>query len=86
MGIEMGVFLTYAGVILLIFLVGKLFLWPIKLILKLILNSVMGAAAILLINVLAAGFDVMIPLNMLNALTVGLLGIPGAVLLLILTL
>lgn len=86
MGIEIGVFLTYAGVILLIFLVGKLFLWPIKLILKLILNSVMGAAAILLINVLAAGFDVMIPLNILNALTVGLLGIPGAVLLLILTL
>lgn len=86
MGVEIGVFLTYAGVILLIFLAGKVFLWPLKLVLKLILNSVMGAAAILLINTLAAGFDIMIPLNAFNALIVGVLGIPGTVLLLILAL
>lgn len=86
MGMQIGVLLTYAGAIILIFLIGKIFLWPIKLVLKLALNSVIGGAAILMINVLAAGFGVFIPLNILNALIVGVLGLPGAVLLLIFTL
>jgi len=86
MGMQIGVLLTYAGAIILIFLIGKIFLWPIKLVLKLALNSVIGGAAILMINVLAAGFGIFIPLNILNALIVGVLGLPGAVLLLIFTL
>lgn len=83
---QIGVLLTYAGAIILIFLIGKIFLWPIKLVLKLALNSVIGGAAILMINVLTAGFGIFIPLNILNALIVGILGLPGAVLLLIFTL
>lgn len=86
MGMQIGVLLTYAGAIILIFLIGKIFLWPIKLVLKLVLNSVTGGAAILMINVLAVGFGIFIPLNILNALIVGVLGLPGAVLLLIFTL
>lgn len=86
MGMQIGVLLTYAGAIILIFLIGKIFLWPIKLVLKLALNSVIGGAAILMINVLEAGFGIFIPLNILNALIVGILGLPGAVLLLIFTL
>ena len=77
MGMQIGVLLTYAGAIILIFLIGKIFLWPIKLVLKLALNSVIGGAAILMINVLAVGFGIFIPLNILNALIVGVLGLPG---------
>ena len=61
MGIQMGVFLTYVGAIVLIFLVGKIFLWPLKLILKLAASSLLGGLAILLINALGAGFGVFIP-------------------------
>lgn len=86
MGVQMEVFLTYVGAIILIFLVGKIFLWPLKLILKLAISSVIGGLAILLINAIGAGFGVMIPLNLISAAVVGILGIPGAVLLLILTL
>lgn len=92
MGVQIGVFLTYAGAIILIFLVGKVFFWPIKLILKLLLSSAVGGALILLLNVLAGAIGTaeaagaMIPLNPLNALIVGVLGLPGAVLLLILAL
>lgn len=85
MGIQMGVFLTYVGAIVLIFLVGKIFLWPLKLILKLAASSLLGGLAILLINALGAGFGVFIPLNLISAVVVGALGIPGVVLLLILT-
>ena len=85
MGIQMGVFLTYVGAIVLIFLVGKIFLWPLKLILKLAASSLLGGLAILLINALGAGFGVFISLNLISAVVVGALGIPGVVLLLILT-
>ncbi|MBQ4650082.1 MAG: pro-sigmaK processing inhibitor BofA family protein [Firmicutes bacterium] len=86
MGAELGIFLTYAGMVVLIFLVGRIFLWPLKMILKLVVNSLIGGLAILVINAIGAGFGIFIPLNMLSALIVGALGIPGAALLLLLTL
>ena len=85
MGVQMGVFLTYVGAIVLIFLVGKIFLWPLKIVLKLAASSLIGGLAILLINWLGARFGVLIPLNLISAVIVGGLGIPGVVLLLILT-
>lgn len=92
MGLQIGVFLTYAGAVILIFLIGKVFLWPIKLILKLLFSSAAGGVLILMLNILAGAMGVtgetgfLIPLNALNAVIVGILGIPGAVLLLILAL
>ena len=85
MGVQMGVFLTYVGAIVLIFLVGKIFLWPLKIVLKLAASSLIGGLAILLINWLGAGFGVLIPLTLISAVIVGVLGIPGVVMLLILT-
>ena len=84
MGVQLSVFLTYAGAVVLLFLIGKIFLWPLKMILKLVLNSLAGGLVILLINAVGAAFGLMIPLNFLNAVIVGVLGLPGAVLLLIL--
>ena len=84
MGLDIGIFLNYDGAILLIFIFGRIFVWPMKVVLKLALNSLIGGAAILLVNALGAQWDIFIPLNILNALIVGVLGLPGAVLLLIL--
>ena len=84
MGLDIGIFLTYVGAILLIFIFGRIFVWPMKVVLKLALNSLIGGAAILLVNALGAQWDIFIPLNILNALIVGVLGLLGAVLLLIL--
>ena len=86
MGMEMSVFLTYIGAILLIFIFGKLFLWPLKMILKLIINSVIGGVVIVIINAVGANLGLLIPLNMINALIVGVLGLPGAILLLLMSL
>ena len=85
MGLDLSVFLTYAGAIILLFIFGKLFLWPLKNILKLAVNSLIGGAAILLMNIIGAEIGIIIPLNMLNALIVGVLGLPGAILLIVLT-
>ncbi len=86
MASTISVFLTYIGAIILIIVFGKIFLWPIKMILKLIVNSLIGGAVIFIINLVGAGFGLLIPLNFLNALIVGVLGLPGAILLLILSL
>ncbi|MBS5334055.1 MAG: transcriptional regulator [Clostridiales bacterium] len=84
MGLDLGIFLTYAGAVILVFIFGRLFLWPLKIILKLVLNSLIGGAAILVINALGAPFGIVIPLNALNAVITGILGLPGAILLILL--
>ena len=81
MGMQMGVFLTYAGMIIMLFLFGKIFMWPLRILIKLAANSLIGGLSILLIN--AVG--IFIPMNIITALTVGTLGVPGAILLLIFT-
>ena len=84
-GLHASVLLTYAEAILLIFLLGKIFLWPIKLVLKLVVSSIIGGILILVLNLAAGLFGLLlIPLNLLTALVVGVLGIPGVILLLIL--
>ena len=67
-----------------IFIIGKIFLFPIKKILKLVLNTVIGGAIIYIINLIGASFGFHIGLNILTSLVVGILGIPGAILLIIL--
>ena len=65
-------------VFLLIF--GKIFLLPVKKIFKLILNSFLGALVIFLINTIGTSFGFHIGLNIISSVIVGILGIPGAVL------
>ncbi len=85
LGLELSVFLTYAGALLLILLLGKIFLWPLKLIGKLLISSLVGGALILVVNLTAGMFGLLlIPLNIITAVVVGVLGIPGVILLLIL--
>ncbi|MGN0659406.1 MAG: pro-sigmaK processing inhibitor BofA family protein [Emergencia sp.] len=84
MGAEMGVYLTFGGALILIFLLGKALTAPLRVILRLLLNSVAGAVLLLVINFIGMNFGIMIPVNAVNALTVGILGIPGVVTLLLL--
>ena len=84
MGTEMGVFLTFGDALILIFLLGKALLVPLKVILRLLLNSVLGAVLIIVINFIGMNIGVMIPINVVNSLTVGILGVPGVIMLLLL--
>ncbi len=84
MGTELGVFLTFGGALILIFLLGKALLIPLKVILRLLANSLVGAVLIIVINYIGMNFGIMIPINVVNSITVGILGIPGVVMLLLL--
>ena len=56
---------------------------PLRLALKLLMNTALGFLALWAVNATAAVTGVALGLNLLNALTVGVLGLPGFVLLLL---
>lgn len=74
---------TYAAGIIILFIVAKLFLMPIKLIIKLVWNALLGGALLWLVNLIGGVFGFAIAINWMSALIVGLLGIPGVILLVI---
>ena len=84
--LDTNTIIAYFAGIIFIFLIGKIFAVPLKKILKLIFNSVLGGLAIYLINIIGASFNFHIGLNIITAIFVGILGIPGAILLVILKL
>ena len=75
--------IIFLGCIIAIILFGKMLILPIKLIIKLILNSLLGGLIITIINCVGVGFNLHIGLNIFTSIFVGILGIPGAILLLI---
>lgn len=83
MSLEIGIFLAYAVAILIVYIFGKLLVIPAKILGKLIVNSIIGGILIMFVNIVGGNFGIFIPLNIINAIIVGVLGIPGAVLLLI---
>lgn len=75
--------ITYLACICFIFLFGRIFIIPLKKIWKLVFNSVLGGIAIFLINLIGANFQFHIGLNFFTAITVGILGLPGVVCLIV---
>lgn len=75
--------ITYLACICFIFIFGRIFIVPIKKILKLVLNSFLGGLLIFIINLVGANFEFHIGLNIFTSVIVGLLGLPGAVCLII---
>ncbi len=82
--INFSVAVGYLLGILLIFVVAKIFFTPLKIILKLILNSVLGVLFLVVINLFSAFTGIYIGINAVTAVALGVLGIPGACLILLL--
>ena len=75
--------IAYIACILFLFIFGKIFIFPIKLILKLLINSILGGLTIFLINIIGSFFNFHIGLNLITSIFVGLLGIPGAIIIVV---
>lgn len=67
-----------------LFIVLKLLALPMKLIIKLVINGIVGGILIFVVNLIGANFGFMIDLNWITALIVGILGVPGVVIVAIL--
>lgn len=73
---ETNTIITYLACIFFLFIIGRIFILPLKSILKLIGNSVIGGILIFIINIIGNIFNFHIGLNIGTAIVVGILGIP----------
>jgi len=83
-GIEPNVIIAYAFGLILVYFICRIFYIPLKIILKLVYNTIIGAVMLFALNFIGSYFDFTIAINLISAITVGLLGIPGLILLIIL--
>jgi inhibitor of the pro-sigma K processing machinery len=67
--------------LVIIFIIAQLILKPLKLIWKLVINSIIGLVLLMLTNFIGVYFDFSLPLNIITVLIAGFLGIPGIFLL-----
>ena len=81
-GLTLGTVTGYILGLLILFVTAKIFFTPFKRILKLLINSVLGAAILAIINLLP--LNIHIGINAISCLIVGILGIPGLCLLMLL--
>ena len=78
--------ITYLACICFLFIFGRIFIVPIKKVLKLVLNSLLGGLLIYIIDLIGTNFDFHIGLNFYTSGIVGVLGIPGAIFLILIKL
>ncbi|MGE4282775.1 MAG: pro-sigmaK processing inhibitor BofA family protein [Clostridia bacterium] len=82
--IEYNVIVAYVFGLILLYFVGWILLVPLKMVIKLIYNSLLGGIALMIVNFFGGFIGIHIGINPLTALIVGVLGIPGTALILLL--
>ena len=86
LNIEPAMVLFFALGLVLLYIAGWFLLVPGRVLLKFTFNSIIGALALILLNLIGGVFAVTIPVNPVNAIVVGLFGLPGVALLLVIQL
>lgn len=76
----MGYFLI---AIICLFLVVKIFSWPVKILFKLLANAVLGVILLLIVNFIGGYLNFYIGINWVTALIAGFFGVPGVIFLII---
>ncbi|WP_027626456.1 pro-sigmaK processing inhibitor BofA family protein [Clostridium lundense] len=69
--------------ILALVILVKIFAWPLAILIKLIINGVMGAVLLFFINAIGTLFNFSIGINAVTALIAGFFGVPGVIFLII---
>ena len=83
MGITEKILLVLFAVFALL-AVLRLFAAPLKLAGKLLVNTLLGFAVLIIVNFLGSFIGISLGVNWINAVVIGLLGLPGVALLLVL--
>jgi inhibitor of the pro-sigma K processing machinery len=82
MGIELNIILAYAFGLILLYIAGYILLVPIKIIIKLVYNGIMGGILLFILNLIGGFFGFGVAINPVTALVAGFLGVPGVLLML----
>lgn len=81
---NLSVIIAFVVGLLFLYLLGKIFVAPIKVIGRLILNAIIGGVLLWVIDYFGGYIGLRIPINPVTALVAGVLGVPGIVLLIVL--
>lgn len=76
--------LAYGFGLLLIYALARLLYTPLRWALTLVMNGLVGGAALWVLNWVGAVVHLALPLNPLTALAVGVLGVPGLIMVVLL--
>lgn len=79
-----NIVLAFGVGVLLLYLVGRVLVVPLKYLAKFLINAVIGGILLWVLNIFGNFIGLHIPINPVTALTAGFLGIPGVVLLVVL--
>lgn len=82
--LDFNILLAYAFGLLLLYVVGWLLVMPIKFILRLLYNGIIGGLMLWVLNLVGGFFNLQVAINPITALIAGFLGIPGVLLILVL--
>jgi pro-sigmaK processing inhibitor BofA len=66
-----------------LYILVKVFAWPLKLLFKLIANAVLGVLLLILVNFVGQYFNFYIGINAITAIIAGFFGVPGVIFLII---
>ena len=86
MGLELSTIVAFAVGIIALYVIGLLLVIPIRIIIKLMINGIIGGITLFLVNLVGGIFGLTIGINPVTALIAGFLGFPGVIILLILQL
>lgn len=79
---ELHVVFAYAFGVLLLYLIARVLVLPLRILLRLLYNALVGALLLAFVNFVGSFvIGVYLPINPVTALVAGFLGIPGVVLL-----
>lgn len=84
--LEINNIIAFVACLFFLFIIGRIFIVPIKTILKLVFNSIIGGFIIFIINLIGGFFNFHIGLNIITSIFVGILGIPGAIVIILIKL
>lgn len=68
--------IVFLACVIFIFLIGRFFVVPLKIILKILGNSILGGIIIFLVNLIGSIYGFHIGLNLGTTIIVGILGVP----------
>lgn len=66
-----------------LYILVKVFAWPLKLLFKLIANAVLGVVLLILVNFIGQYFNFYIGINAITAIIAGFFGVPGVIFLIV---
>ncbi len=81
--IDLNIILAFVFGLMVLYLLARILVYPMRLLAKVVGNSLVGAVLLMVFNLLGALVGLSVGVNVVSALVVGFLGLPGLITLLI---